>query len=107
MCRECLTCSVMLGRWSAAGVVAHHAKSGDASRSRIGMEMKRIYSGLRRRNGQGGIRTLDTLAGMPVFETGSFSHSDTCPTNKNVQGCKVKVCIRSLVTLYPCHPVTL
>jgi hypothetical protein len=30
-------------------------------------------------NGQGGIRTLDTLAGMPVFETGSFNHSDTCP----------------------------
>jgi hypothetical protein len=30
-------------------------------------------------NGQGGIRTLDTLAGIPVFETGSFSHSDTCP----------------------------
>ena len=30
-------------------------------------------------NGQGGIRTHDTLAGIPVFETGSFSHSDTCP----------------------------
>jgi hypothetical protein len=30
-------------------------------------------------NGQGGIRTHETLAGPPVFETGSFSHSDTCP----------------------------
>jgi hypothetical protein len=30
-------------------------------------------------NGQGGIRTHDTVAGIPVFETGSFSHSDTCP----------------------------
>ncbi len=30
-------------------------------------------------SGQGGIRTLDTVAGIPVFETGSFSHSDTCP----------------------------
>jgi hypothetical protein len=30
-------------------------------------------------DGQGGIRTHDTLAGIPVFETGSFSHSDTCP----------------------------
>ncbi len=30
-------------------------------------------------SGQGGIRTHDTLAGIPVFETGSFSHSDTCP----------------------------
>jgi hypothetical protein len=30
-------------------------------------------------DGRGGIRTLDTLAGMPVFETGSFNHSDTRP----------------------------
>ena len=32
-----------------------------------------------RENGQGGIRTHDTLAGIPVFETDAFSHSDTCP----------------------------
>jgi hypothetical protein len=30
-------------------------------------------------HGQGGIRTHGTVAGTPVFETGSFSHSDTCP----------------------------
>jgi hypothetical protein len=30
-------------------------------------------------NGQGGIRTHDTLAGIPVFETDAFSHSATCP----------------------------
>jgi hypothetical protein len=30
-------------------------------------------------SGQGEIRTLDTVAGMPVFETGAFSHSATCP----------------------------
>ena len=30
-------------------------------------------------DGQGEIRTLDTLAGMPVFETGAFNHSATCP----------------------------
>jgi hypothetical protein len=30
-------------------------------------------------DGQGGIRTHDTREGIPVFETGSFSHSDTCP----------------------------
>ena len=29
--------------------------------------------------GQGGIRTHDTLAGIPVFETDAFSHSATCP----------------------------
>lgn len=33
-------------------------------------------------HGQGGIRTLDTVAGIPVFETGSFSHSDTCPAGR-------------------------
>jgi hypothetical protein len=31
------------------------------------------------RNGQGGIRTLDTLAGMPPFQGGAFNHSATCP----------------------------
>jgi hypothetical protein len=35
-----------------------------------------------RKNGQGGIRTHDTREGIPVFETGSFSHSDTCPKGK-------------------------
>ena len=30
-------------------------------------------------DGQGGIRTLDTLAGIPVFETGGFNRSPTCP----------------------------
>ncbi len=30
-------------------------------------------------DGWGGIRTHDALAGIPVFETGSFSHSDTHP----------------------------
>jgi hypothetical protein len=32
-------------------------------------------------SGQGEIRTHDTgFTGMPVFETGAFSHSATCPT---------------------------
>jgi hypothetical protein len=30
--------------------------------------------------GQGEIRTHDTLTGTPVFETGAFNHSATCPT---------------------------
>src|SRR6202007_2551693 len=30
-------------------------------------------------HGEGGIRTHDTVTGIPVFETGSFSHSDTSP----------------------------
>jgi hypothetical protein len=29
--------------------------------------------------GEGGIRTLDTLARIPVFETGTFNHSATSP----------------------------
>jgi hypothetical protein len=39
-------------------------------------------------NGQGGIRTLEGVAPLPVFETGSFSHSDTCP-RRVVRGVKV------------------
>src|SRR6266446_22360 len=36
-------------------------------------------------NGQGEIRTLDTgFTGMPVFETGAFNHSATCPTGPQV-----------------------
>ena len=34
---------------------------------------------VRRSSGQGEIRTHDTVAGMPVFETGAFNHSATCP----------------------------
>ena len=30
-------------------------------------------------DGQGGIRTLDTLASMPPFQGGAFNHSATCP----------------------------
>ena len=30
-------------------------------------------------SGEGEIRTLDTLAGIPVFETGAFGHSATSP----------------------------
>ena len=34
---------------------------------------------LRPPGGEGGIRTLDTLARMPVFKTGAFNHSATSP----------------------------
>jgi hypothetical protein len=30
-------------------------------------------------NGQGGIRTHETREGPPVFKTGAFNHSATCP----------------------------
>lgn len=33
--------------------------------------------------GKGEIRTLDTLSGMPLFESGAFNHSATFP-NANV-----------------------
>src|SRR4051812_39699390 len=32
--------------------------------------------------GRGGIRTHGTLAGTPVFKTGSLNHSDTLPTQQ-------------------------
>src|SRR2546423_12730551 len=37
-------------------------------------------------DGQGGIRTHGTLAGTPVFETGRFNRSRTCPTPRRVDG---------------------
>src|SRR2546426_10374925 len=37
-------------------------------------------------SGQGGIRTHGTLAGTPVFETGRFNRSRTCPTPRRVDG---------------------
>src|SRR5258705_2854110 len=38
-------------------------------------------------NGQGEIRTHDPLAGTPVFETGAFNHSATCPEQPlNLEG---------------------
>ena len=38
-------------------------------------------------NGQGEIRTLDTgFTGMPVFETGAFNHSATCPAASQLTG---------------------
>src|SRR6185312_11315911 len=38
-------------------------------------------------SGQGEIRTLDTgFTGMPVFETGAFNHSATCPAALQVIG---------------------
>ena len=33
-----------------------------------------------RKSGEGGIRTLDNLAAIPVFETGRFNHSRTSPS---------------------------
>lgn len=32
-------------------------------------------------NGEGGIRTLEGRKTSPVFETGSFNHSDTSPND--------------------------
>src|SRR5262249_24352542 len=34
---------------------------------------------------------LDTLTGIPVFETGSFSHSDTCPEIGDRPGAKLTI----------------
>ena len=36
----------------------------------------------RRRGGEGGIRTPDTVARMPHFECGAFNHSATSPQNR-------------------------
>src|SRR5580658_6872212 len=41
---------------------------------------RRNFSALRLRGGEEGIRTPDTLSGMPVFKTGAINHSATSPT---------------------------
>ena len=45
-----------------------------ANRALTGSFRKLLYH-----SGQGGIRTHETLAGPPVFKTGAFNHSATCP----------------------------
>ena len=35
--------------------------------------------------GEGGIRTHDTLARIPVFETGPFNHSGTSPVPQTIR----------------------
>jgi hypothetical protein len=38
-----------------------------------------MTAGFRTSGGEGGIRTPDTLSGMPVFKTGAINHSATSP----------------------------
>jgi hypothetical protein len=40
----------------------------------VNQPMDRFFIG-----GEGGIRTLETLSGLPVFETGLINHSSTSP----------------------------
>lgn len=46
-------------------------------------------AGLAGLRGQGRIRTFDTVAGVPVFETGAIDHSATCPKRDSWHGGKV------------------
>ena len=43
-------------------------------------------------DGQGGIRTHETREGLPVFKTGAFNHSATCPeaTFRRFAACRSK-----------------
>jgi hypothetical protein len=50
-------------------------------------ELLSRWNGREAKNGQGEIRTLDTgFTGMPVFETGAFNHSATCPAASQAIG---------------------
>jgi hypothetical protein len=47
-----------------------------------------VYSGLvYLTGGEGGIRTHDPVARIPVFETGTFNHSATSPAARILAGC--------------------
>ena len=43
------------------------------------LEKPGVRRGSPNRNGEGGIRTLVTVSGKPVFETSAFNHSATSP----------------------------
>ena len=45
--------------------------------------MLEVLWGTRLGGGEGGIRTPDTLAGTPVFETGAINRSATSPSRRN------------------------
>ncbi len=47
--------------------------------------------------GEGGIRTPDTLSGMPVFKTGAINHSATSPVLRVL---RTRRAIRSLWLVY-------
>ncbi len=49
--------------------------------------LERLWTSLGDVNGgQGGIRTLDGLAPMPLFESGAFNLSATCPAGQFIRG---------------------
>src|SRR5258706_15819751 len=47
--------------------------------------------GCRLTGGEGGIRTHDTLARIPVFETGTFNHSATSPEKRILADSEIAV----------------
>ena len=60
-----------------------HRKSWAASRAEI-VRSRKIVLIQGRYGGWGGIRTPETLAGLPVFKTGAFNHSATHPVSKHL-----------------------
>jgi hypothetical protein len=45
----------------------------------IKVRTRRCFGEVQKTGGEGGIRTPDTLSGMPVFKTGAINHSATSP----------------------------
>src|SRR5206468_634485 len=54
-------------------------------------------------SGEGGIRTLVTLAGKSVFETDAFNHSATSPNGYFLSACSSPAIVRDPAVL-PRHP---
>ena len=59
--------------------LGHHSQAGILSGRQVYSREGRCGTGVRAANGQGGIRTHETREGLPVFKTGAFNHSATCP----------------------------
>ena len=92
--RPMRTCAPESGATSCARAFA--AMSTSAAKKTTGAPCRRIRAmialpcvmrGLKRRttNGQGGIRTHETREGLPVFKTGAFNRSATCPGDRRIR----------------------
>ena len=64
---------------------------------------RRISPQFRLRGGEGGIRTPDTLSGMPVFKTGAINHSATSPTTRVLLQIAGFGASFTLLTLFECN----
>ena len=60
-------------------ITVHQQNASSPTMANILHANARLVTSVSQTSGEGGIRTPDTLAGIPVFETGPINHSGTSP----------------------------